>query len=141
MQGKLSTSSLRTDRITRSALLSFAPPRHSRRPTQLQPRRNRSMNVVHLALRRLAALNSSLLHLLRHPRVPPRRVFATEVVGESLRTCAHPSPGLPLDIGLTPQLYVTNARITGVIRTDSNCLSVARRTCACLRQFGIDYSF
>jgi len=58
-------------RITRSALLSFAPPRHSRRPTQLQPRRNRSMNVVHLAPRRLAALNSSLLHLLRHPRVPP----------------------------------------------------------------------
>lgn len=41
----------------------FCANRHPWWPTQFQPRRNRSSNVVHLAPRRLAVLNSSLFHL------------------------------------------------------------------------------
>lgn len=119
MQGKLLLPRSAPAASPRASL--FCTTRHPWRPTQLQPRRNRSSNVVHLALRGLAALSSSLFHLPRHPRIPPpTRTHDRGRGGGSLRTCEHPSPGLPLDIGPTPQFHVTNARITGVIRTDSS---------------------
>lgn len=74
----------------------------------------------------------------------PQRIHDAEVVGRgggSLRTCEHPSPGLPARYrradSTTPRYECTY----NGCHPDGFQPSVARRTCACLRQFGIDYSF
>lgn len=104
--------------------LLFCAIRHPWWPTQLQPRRNCSSNVVHLAPRPLVALNSSLFHLPWHPRVPsPTRIH--DGGGRSWRwEPAHvwaPLAGRP--VRYPSRLYNSTLRmhgITGVTRTDSS---------------------